>query len=135
VQAVLPARRAGSASQNAEATAQTPAKSVITSTATVEHLDRIKKLAVGLAAGVAPATLFEDVPDNTIEWLTVMDREMLCRVACAKDVDLAAHLSGKASLKRVLIYDQKAVSDYRAQTIGAVPDTEPEPEVRPALAA
>jgi hypothetical protein len=103
---------------------------------TAEHLERIKKLAIGLAAGVAPAALFEGIPDNAIEWLTVMDRQMLYRVACAKDGDLAAHLAGKVSLKQVLVYDQRAVSDYRAQTIGAAPDPEePEPEIKPALAA
>lgn len=113
----------------------TPSSDTDLAGATAEHLARIKKLAIGLASGIAPAALFEHVPDHAIEWLTVMDREMLCRVACAKERDLAAHLAGKVSLRGVLVYDQKAVSDYRAQTIRAVPDPEPEPEIRPALAA
>ena len=125
----------GGAAESVETIPSSAPSSRADASPTADHLERIKKLAIGLASGIAPASLFEHVPDHVIEWLTVMDRQMLCRVACAKETDLAAHLAGKVSLKGVLIYDQQAVSEYRAQTIGAAPDQEPEPDSKLALAA
>lgn len=101
------------------------------STSAVE-LERVKRLAVGLASGHAPAALFEDVPDSVVDWLGAMDREMLCKVVCAKDAELAAHLSRKETMKKVLPFDKKAIDDYRAATVGRSPE-EPEPGYEPEL--
>lgn len=110
----------------AEATAERPS-------AKVAGMDRVRKLAVGLAAGHVPASLFESMPDPIVEWLTAMDRKMLCRVGCATDAQLASHLRGEESMRGVLVYDKSAIAEYRAAQ-GLDLDEDPDIEMHPAPA-
>lgn len=135
VRAVLPSGRGRPSVRVPQVTAQT-ASAEPKPTADDAGMDRVKKLAVGLAAGHAPADLFEGMPDPVVEWLTAMDRKMLCKVGCAPDAQLVAHLRGKETMKGVLVYDEKAVAEYRrAQGLDLDPDMELDIEPKPALAA
>lgn len=134
---VVPSGRGASPAHTVQATAQTATTESKPATETA-GMDRVKKLAVGLAAGRAPAALFEGMPDPVVEWLGAMDRKMLCKVGCATDAQLVAHLRGKETMKGVLVYDEKAVAEYRkAQGLDLDPDLEPdiEPKSKPAMAA
>ena len=99
-------------------------------------MDRVRKLAVGLASGHAPAALFENMPDQVVEWLGAMDRKMLCKVACATDAQLVSQMRGEETMRGVLVYDEEAVAEYRkAQGLDLDPDMQQDIEPKPAMAA
>lgn len=104
---------------------------------TAAHLAAIRTTAAHLAAGtVPPADIAEQLSEGKIDWLTAMDRGMLCRIVGAKDEALAAHLMGQRSLKGVLAADGQAVADYRAaQRQRGDEDLDDEPNAQAALAA
>lgn len=114
-----------------------PARKTETAPSMTGLMEKVKTLATNLASETARAEVFEGVPDSIIDWLAVMDRQMLCRVACAKAELLAAHIGGKTTLKGVLVYNLTAVAEYKeAMLRTSAPDNNaPEFRKQPRLAA
>ncbi len=77
-----------------------------------DEMEAIRQLAASLAAGSVRPEQVEKVPSNAVEWLRVMPRSMLCRVACASDSAIDRHLHGGPGVKGVLVFDRDAVLDY-----------------------
>lgn len=134
VQSVLPPGPGGSPAQMVQ-TATTAVSAEPKPAESNSGADRVKKLAVALAAGHAPAVLFEGMPDPVVGWLTAMDRKMLCKVGCATDEQITAHLRGRETLKGVLVYDEEVVAEYRkVQGLDLDPDLESVNEPKPTMA-
>ncbi|AEQ52670.1 hypothetical protein KKY_2662 [Pelagibacterium halotolerans B2] len=86
--------------------------------------DRIRKAAAAMAAGSVTPDHLMGMPADLVTWLRVMPRSMLCRVACASDDAIDAHMHGRKTMRGVLTYDRDAVDQYRAANERARRDDE-----------
>ncbi|MBE7732154.1 hypothetical protein [Devosia faecipullorum] len=79
------------------------------------HMDALRTVAAHLAAdGMPPEAALDALREFDIEWLTAMDRPMLCRIATASDAALKAHIRRTENIRGVLAHDRVAVAEYRA---------------------
>ncbi|WP_425033006.1 hypothetical protein [Pelagibacterium sp.] len=89
---------------SAEAEREVPNKGV--------KMEPIRQLAASLAAGSVRPEQVEAVDPSIVEWLRVMPRPMLCRMACASDSAIDLHLHGGQAMKGVLAFDREAIANY-----------------------
>src|SRR5690606_2925460 len=79
-----------------------------------DQLQSIRELAHALVSGVAKAEHFAAVPERAARWLMTMPPPMLKSVVCTTDTMLRGHLSGRATIGGLLLYEPAAVSEYAA---------------------
>ncbi|QYO78393.1 hypothetical protein [Devosia salina] len=83
-------------------------------TGDAEHIAALRTVASHFAAGSnPPADAVQRLREADLEWLMALPRPMLCRVAVASDVALAAHIRRQRPMPGLLAHDPAAVADYQ----------------------
>lgn len=91
-------------------------------------LQRIRSLALELVRNpdVPPAELMRGIGPVTASWLAAMSDKMLLRIVTAKDDELADHLTGRRSIRGVLVHEGATIADYNRVI---AQDNEDEPDL------
>lgn len=78
------------------------------------RVDNLQVIADALlhGKGLDPATL-DGLSPKSLNWLELLDRDMLQIVATAKPSDLKRHLDNSYSITGLLRFEQNAMDDYR----------------------
>lgn len=81
----------------------------------LQHVRALRTVASHLAANSMPPTdAVERLRESDLEWLTALSRPMLCRIAVASDLALAAHIRRQRPMAGMLAVDPAAVADFKA---------------------
>jgi hypothetical protein len=77
-----------------------------------ERLQRIRKAALTIVAGVPDPEVIALLEERDYIWLSALDKKSLCRIGFASDADLRGHLSGKRVMIGILAADRESVDAY-----------------------